>query len=203
MLHNEAEIKRIAGINDIHQYRHAKTDGNLLREHLTQKKVKSISLGTISNINTIVLILNPVPNMIVADYIYEQDKIYDFLLKIIKDILIKHQKIKYFNFNPVNGVCEVILLENKPGAIELVKFRFTDGCIKAQQSDRLYRVANFNNRPWFIHKLPNESDKINFLSLDGTISDMLTCNCFFSATEKKCVHKTLVRKYLNEVMNIK
>ena len=203
MAHNESEIKRITGVEKINQFRHAQTDGNLLREHLTNKKVQSISLGSISNIKTIILLLNPLPNIVVADYVYQKDGIYDFLLKIIKDILSRHQKIKDFVFNPVHGICEFTLLENKPGAIDLVKIRFTDNCKKVQNSNKLYIVANFNNRPWFIHKLPNKNEKVNFLTLDGALSQMVTCNCFFSTTEKKCVHQTLVRKYLNEVMNIK
>ncbi len=201
MTQNELEIQRIAGVRvaaEIKQYRHCKTDGNMLREYIANKKVQCIGIGTISKIKTVVMIIEIAPHILAADYVYEHDSIFDFLIKIIKDLLERHQNISGFQFNPNLGLCEFMICENKPGNPGLLKMRFADNCSMAGDSGKLYKVAVFNNKPWFIHKMPNVHDKINFLCHEGTLADQVSCNCFFSTAEKKCAHKTLVRAYLNQ-----
>ncbi len=201
MTQQEAEILRISGVkvaNDIKQYRHCKTDGNMLREYITTNKIQSISIGAVGRIKTVVMVIKVAPNLIVADYVYEHDSIFDFLIKIIKDLLERHQNIKDFVFDANRGICEFVLCHNKPGNPEMLRMRFCDRCSKAGDSGKLFMVAEFDNKPWLIHKLPNVNDKINFLSHEGTLADQVKCNCFFSTAEKKCAHKTLARAFLNQ-----
>jgi len=201
MTQQEAEILRIAGIktvNDIKQFRHCKNDGNMLREYITNNKVQSISLGAVGQIKTVVMVIRIAPHLLVADYVYEHDSTFGSLIRIIKDLLERNQNIKNFLFDANKGICEFVLCHNKPGNPELLKMRFCDRCSKAGDSGKLFMVADFDNRPWFIHKLPNVNDKINFLSHEGTLADQVRCNCFFSNAEKRCAHKTLVRAFLNQ-----
>ncbi len=200
MNQNEMELRRIAVINrvsDIKQYRHCKTDGNMLREYIADRKVQCIATGTVSKMKTVVMIIKIAPHILAADYVYEHDSVFDLLIKIIKDLLERHQNIRDFQFNSNLGSCEFMLCENKPGNLELLKIRFADSCLIAGNSGKLYQVAIFANKRWFIHKLPNVNDKINLQTHEGKLADQVSCDCFCYDNEKKCAHKTLATKYLS------
>lgn len=199
MIKNEEYIKTLTGAKDIKQIRKGQLDGNKLKSIIFNNNLISLTLGVVEKVKVVVALHKPVPSMVIADYVTELEEPFEFIIKIIKDILTRHSKIKGFNFNPIAKTCEFIILDNKPDKPELFKFRFMDNCFKAGQSEKIYQIYQHRGKPWFIHKLPNVDNEINFLTLEGELFDSVSCNCYFSTVEKKCVHKTLVRSYLTSL----
>ncbi|MFQ3574151.1 MAG: hypothetical protein SNJ53_05910 [Thermodesulfovibrionales bacterium] len=196
---SEEYIKNLIAKKDVKQVRKGNLDGNKLKSMMFNKSLISLTFGVIEKVKVVVALHQAIPYMTVADYVTEHEDTFDFILRIVKDILTKHPKVNGFNFNPVAKTCEFVILDNKPDKTALFKLRFTDNCFKAGESGKLYQIFQYKGRPWFIHKLPNVDTEINFLTLEGNLFDNVSCNCYFSAVEKKCAHKTLVRSYLTSI----
>lgn len=196
-------LKNLIGVKEIKQFRQGQLDGNRLKGLITEKRLISLTFGAFNKMKVVVALHKPVPNMFVADYVMENEEVFDFIVRIVKDILIRHTRVNKFNFNPIAKTCEFIIVDNKPEKPELFKLRFMDNCFKAGQSEKLYQIFQYKGRPWFIHKLPNVDTEINFLTLEGELFDNVSCNCNFATVEKKCIHKTLVRSYLTSLSKTK
>ncbi|MCX8027463.1 MAG: hypothetical protein N3A62_06385, partial [Thermodesulfovibrionales bacterium] len=140
---NDDAIKNLIGIQDIKQIRQGQLDGNKLKELIIKKHLISVTLGAIQKTKVVVALYKPIPNILIADYVLEMEEPYDFIVRIIKDILTRHTKIKGFNFNPVAKTCEFVILDNKPEKPELFKLRFMDNCFKPGQSGKLYQIFEY------------------------------------------------------------